>query len=228
MITATQSTHPKNSVYKSTAPTAVDFDALELLSIFAHEQQITVVERPQSEAITQYLQSIAPSLGRGFQVILSAGESVYGPVLAQRLLPAQPGRDALLADIDLLAHLYSDLIGCPEIGVRLEVLHGAMCPKFHVDRTGIRLLCTYLGPGTEWLDDRYADRSKLGISTANVCDADSGLILDCAGLHQSSAFAVALLKGSLWQGNQQRGVIHRSPAVAPNQIRVVLAMDALW
>jgi hypothetical protein len=228
MITATQSNHPKNSVYKSTPPTAVDFDALELLSIFAHYQQITVVERPNNQKITQYLQQTADALGRGFQLTLKASESVSKKVLTQRLLPDQLGRDTLLADLDLLAHLYSDLIGCPEIGVRLEVLHGAMCPTLHVDRTGIRLLCTYLGPGAEWLDDRYADRSKLGISTLNVCDADSGLILDSAGLHQAPTFAIALLKGSLWQGNQQRGVIHRSPSVNPEQIRVLVAMDALW
>jgi hypothetical protein len=42
-------------------------------------------------------------------------------------------------------------------------------------------------------------------------------------------FAVALLKGSLWQGNGGRGVIHRSPAVTPGETpRVLLAMDADW
>jgi hypothetical protein len=221
-----QSSHHVVKPQPSSAP--IDFDALALLSIFNHEQQITVVERPASVGIAQYLNSVALSLGRGFQLTIQAGESVTQHVLQQRLVPQHAGDEYLLADIDLLAHLYFDLMGCPRIGLRLEVLQAAMCPKFHVDRTGIRLLCTYMGPGTEWLDDRYADRSKLGISTANVCDTNSGLILDSAGLHQAPAFAIALLKGSLWQGNEQRGVIHRSPAVVSNQIRVMLAIDALW
>lgn len=228
MTSASQSVHQKHIVYKNIAPSPMDFDALEMLSIFGHDQQITVVERSHSKAITQYLQAAAPLLGKGFQCTVSAGEPVSERVLAQRLLPNFVGRDALLADVEMLANLYIDLMGCPNLGLRLEVLHGAMCPKFHVDRTGIRLLCTYLGPGTEWLDDQYADRSKLGISTANICDADSGLILNYAGQHQVPVFAIALLKGSLWQGNTQRGLIHRSPAVAPNQIRVMLAIDALW
>lgn len=221
-----QSSHRAVGPQFSQAP--IDFDAISLLSIFNHEQQITVVERPASAGISQYLQSVTTLLGRGFQLTIQASESVTQHVLQQRLLPQHTAHEYLLADMELLANLYFDLLGCPRIGLRLEVLQGAMCPKFHVDRTGIRLLCTYMGPGTEWLDDRYADRSKLGISTANVCDTNSGLILDSAGLQQTPAFAIALLKGSLWQGNEQRGVIHRSPAVVSNQIRVMLAIDALW
>lgn len=209
-------------------PTPNNFDALALLSIFNHEQQITVVERPTSLIISQYLQSTTPLLGRGFQLTLHAGESVTQHVLKQRLLPQHAGHEYLLADMELLAQLYFDLMGCPRVGLRLEVLQGAMCPKFHVDRTGIRLLCTYTGPGTEWLDDCYADRSQLGAHTPGQANIDASLVLDNKGLHQVPTFAIALLKGSLWQGNAHRGAIHRSPSVAIGKTRVMLAIDALW
>ena len=42
-------------------------------------------------------------------------------------------------------------------------------------------------------------------------------------------FAVALLKGDLWQGNAGRGIIHRSPSMPLDQVpRVLVAIDAIW
>lgn len=218
----------RSNVYRATTPQPIGFDAIDLLDIFTQTQQITVVERPSDIRITQYLQQASSAVGRGFQLTVAASQFVSEQVLTQRLLPNHVGRDALLADLDLLAHLYIDLIGCPRIGLRMEVLHSAMCPKFHVDRTGIRLLCTYTGLGTQWLDDQYADRSKLGGHNVSLSDIDSGLILHPKGIHQAPVFAITLLKGSLWQGNQQRGVIHRSPPVTAGQTRMVIAIDALW
>lgn len=221
-------TFAKNKLYWLANPQPIDFKVLSLVDIFSQSQQITVVERSINKQITHYLQQASTLLARGFQLTVVADQPVSEKILTQRLLPLYAGRDALLADLDLLANLYTDLIGCPHIGLRMEVLHGAMCPKFHVDRTGIRLLCTYMGPGTEWLDDSHADRSKLGVHTASINDEESGLILDKQGIHQAPPFAIALLKGSLWQGNQQRGVIHRSPVVPVDQSRVIVAIDALW
>lgn len=132
-------------------------------------------------------------------------------------------------ELDCLTALYVDLLGCPSVGARLEVLNHAMCPKFHVDKTGIRLLCTYVGAGTQWLEEAYADRTKLGMTSANMEDAVSGIILDAIGIHQVKKFHIALLKGSMWQSNGMQGVIHRSPAVLNDGLaRVMLAIDAIW
>jgi len=103
-----------------------------------------------------------------------------------------------------------------------------MCPRFHIDRVGIRMLCTYRGPGTEWLDDRYADRTFLGSNALTEMYTGSGLILDQAAIHSAPTFAVVLLKGSLWQGNAGKGVIHRSPQIEDGSSRVLVAMDAIW
>ncbi|MBL7650356.1 MAG: DUF1826 domain-containing protein, partial [Candidatus Hydrogenedentes bacterium] len=92
-----------------------------------------------------------------------------------------------------------------------------------------RLLCTYRGPGTEWLDDATADRSKLGIGAGGLPDDQSGLLGSGTQIQRIPGFAVALLKGSLWQGNGRRGIIHRSPAVPADGFpRVVLAADGVW
>jgi hypothetical protein len=152
-----------------------------------------------------------------------------GNALSWESLPDHPGRDALARDIGQLAELLGDLLDCPHIGLRLEVIDKAMCPRLHVDRVGIRLLCTYRGPGTEWLDDAAADRSKLGSGAGGLPDEQSGLLGTGTQIQRVPGFAVALLKGSLWQGNGGRGIIHRSPAVPADGFpRVVLAADGVW
>lgn len=203
-----------------------DFNPLEALEIFEHGRQIKVINRPINTEITNYLASANLSYGAKF--ILPAGQSFSSKLLTSHTLPNHAGRDAFLADLDHISELYAELMGCPQIGIRLEVLSRAMCPKFHLDRTGIRMLCTYQGQGTEWLEDAYANRAKLGMSAGNLSDNESGLILNTKGIHQVPLFAVALLKGSAWQGNHMLGIIHRSPPVLDTRPRLLVAMDAIW
>ncbi len=133
------------------------------------------------------------------------------------------GADTLLAD------MLAELLDAESIGYRLEVVGKAMCPRLHVDRVGIRLLCTYRGPGTEWVEDAAVDRRFLGAASGGQPDEMSGLLLAGHRIEAIPPFAVALLKGSLWQGNDGRGIVHRSPAVAADEApRVLLAMDAGW
>jgi Protein of unknown function (DUF1826) len=212
----------------STLTKTTAFNPLEMLDIFEQDRQIKVVERPVDTNITQYLLAVSEQLNHGFKYVVQANQALSSKLLGDRALPELAGRDSLLSDLDELCDLYLDLIGCPEIGVRLEVLNTAMCPKFHIDRTGIRMLCTYVGPGTQWLDDQYADRSKLGMASVHTLDSDSGLIKHPKGIHEVPNFAIALLKGSAWQGNQSRGIIHRSPAVLAHQTRILMSIDAIW
>lgn len=195
-----------------------------LLEIFDSDCQISVLARPPAPDIQDYFARATPRMGEGFLVSLERGRS-----LSASMLPEERNRQSALADIDFLTTLFSDLLDCPAVGVRVEVTRRPMCPRFHVDRVGIRLLCSYVGAGTQWLDDRYADRSQLGIPSAALNQDAPGLVLSPAAHHQVPENAIALLKGSAWQGNELRGVIHRSPVQAnPDAARVLLAVDALW
>lgn len=219
--------HPSVMSPPSPAPSAVLCEALlGLTSIFESQVQIAVLQRAANPSISQYLQAL--HLQRG---ACSGLRAFVAPGTAFSLANWQdlPGRRALEADITTLIEMYADLMDCAQVGVRLEVLTKAMCPRFHVDRTGIRLLCTYCGPGTDWLDDRYADRRFLGAGAQGVPDEQSGLIGRADAVHRVPPFAVALLKGESWQGNAGRGLIHRSPPVSANEApRVLLALDAIW
>ena len=196
----------------------------DIPQIFAANVQILHWQRPLPAGIDNYLAQMAADglLRLGYRGELAAGES---PTLAA--WPAGAGRQVLEADIALLADLYATLLDCPRVGWRVEVLYKAMCPRFHVDRTGIRLVTTWRGAGTEWLAEADADRSKLGAASGGLPDEQSGLMCENK-VGRSVTGDVVLLKGSLWQGNAGRGAIHRSPACRDTMPRVMLALDALW
>lgn len=199
-------------------------DISVLTSVFEPVCQIACWQRNAPQGLSEAIETAVAAnvLGSGFRVVVEPGEIESAlPLAMQACAP-------LADDIAFLVELYADLLGCAKVGLRLEYLHIAMCPRFHVDRTGIRMLCTYRGPGTEWLASTAAERNRLGVATG-ASDEVSGLIRDPAGVGRAGRFEVVLLKGSLWQGNGQRGAIHRSPAVAPGEApRVTLALDAIW
>ena len=195
-----------------------------LVRIFEPDVQLCHLPRATDPLIESYLAAAAPLLGEGFRQLVDVRQGC-----AASIFPDLPGRQALVNDIAFIVALYGDLLGCERVALRLEVIRRAMCPRFHVDRTGIRLLCTYRGPATEWLQESHANRTRLGHAAAGMRDETSGLIRSPAGIGSVAPFAITLLKGELWQGNEHRGAIHRSPAVPEQDApRVLLALDAVW
>lgn len=203
---------------------AIADDPLGLTRIFDPKIQLAQWQRPVEPVIADWLSAHANDLGSGLRQTLAPGQR---PDLGR--LPAGAGRDALAADIMLLAEILSELLDATTIGFRLEVVGKAMYPRLHVDRVGIRLLCTYRGPGTAWVEDASVNRRFLGAASGGLPDDSSGLLLPGHQIETIPPFTVALLKGSLWQGNDGRGIVHRSPEIAANELpRVLLAMDAGW
>lgn len=201
-------------------------DPGDLVCVFEPNVQVVCLEREPNLLIESALDDLARAgtLGSGFRTALPADAP-----LGKNALPGLPDCGALQADIALLLELHADLLGSPAMGLRFEVVKRATCPRFHVDRVGIRLLCTYRGPATEWLDDVGADRSRLGGGAGRLSDEASGLIRDRTRVGRAKPFDLVLLKGCAWPGNEQLGAIHRSPAV-PIEVtpRVLVAIDALW
>lgn len=126
------------------------------------------------------------------------------------------GYDGFIADIRWLIGAYACLLDARSVGVRLRVLERAMCPRFHVDHVPVRLITTYAGPASEWLGEGAVDRRRLGQEEVNAAD-----------IRQLACGDVALLKGEKWQGNEGAGLVHRSPALAHGERRLILTLDWL-
>ncbi len=184
----------------------------DLVEIFDPRVQVCAWQREIDPAIEAYLSRL-PQTGQ-----LHVMETL-SPGRLPRLnsLPVDSGREALIDDLSLLHEIVYDLLGDCEVGLRLARVAKAMCPNWHIDRVGIRLVCTYQGPGMQWLDDQNVDRDDLlsdEIKEANLIQAATG--------------EVVLLKGTQWPSNGSYGAVHRSPEIEPNSIlRTIVSLDPL-
>ncbi|WP_148216718.1 DUF1826 domain-containing protein [Arcobacter nitrofigilis] len=128
-------------------------------------------------------------------------------------------------DIAELVDMFCYLFELKQAGMRLKVLDRAMCPKFHVDKVPCRLVTTYQGMATEWLPHELVDQTKLGWSCNGLPDSESGLYKSESDIQQLDCGDVALLKGTLWEGNENAGLVHRSPELIANEKRLILTLD---
>ena len=128
-------------------------------------------------------------------------------------------------DIALLVEMFCYLFELKQAGMRLKVLDKAMCPKFHVDKVPCRLMTTYQGMATEWLPHELVDQTKLGWGCNGLPDSESGLYQRKSDIQQLDCGDVALIKGTLWEGNKNAGLVHRSPGLIANEKRLILTLD---
>ncbi|WP_310368157.1 DUF1826 domain-containing protein [Pseudomonas brassicacearum] len=129
------------------------------------------------------------------------------------------GYEGFIADVAWLVSAFACLLGARRIGLRLRTLDKAMCPRFHVDHVPVRLITTYAGVGSQWLEEGAMDRRYLAQPEAEPSDPRV--------IQQLCSGDVALLKGEKWHGNEGFGLIHRSPEPAPGERRLILTLDWL-
>jgi hypothetical protein len=118
-------------------------------------------------------------------------------------------RNTLLGDILMLANQFSAVMDIDAVEVRLEYVTTNACKKFHGDYVTARLITTYCGQGTQWLDGDDADDCGCG---------------DPHNIRQMAAGDVAILKGRLW--SEDAPAIHRSPPIeGTGEARLVLVIN---
>ncbi len=141
-------------------------------------------------------------------------------------LPAGPERDALQRDVEAVARRYARVMGVARVDVSLASVARDMCRKFHADYIGVRLLCTYSGPGTEWVEEGDVRRGVAADPEQPVAEANRALVPDLSRVRSLGEGEVGLLKGHAYPGNEGRGVVHRSaPIEAAGLRRLVLKID---
>lgn len=148
--------------------------------------------------------------------------------LAEQLcahLPEGEARAFLQADIARCLQAFRGLVESTFLA-SLGIIAQTQCPKFHADRVTLRMLVTYVGPGTEWLEDAHVRREALGRADADLEAANQRIQCCPEGLHRAQTGDVLLLKGECWPGNTGRGAVHRSPRLAAGDERLVLTLSA--
>jgi hypothetical protein len=121
-------------------------------------------------------------------------------------MTAGTGRDRLRVDVTDQARRFAGLMRQGRLHLRLDVVRGNACSRFHVDYVPARMLCTYRGPGTEY-----------GIAGADGQPTE---------VHQRAAGWVGLFRGRLWPGASPTGLVHRSPPIeGSGETRLLLVLD---
>ncbi|KLE32135.1 DUF1826 domain-containing protein [Aurantiacibacter gangjinensis] len=107
------------------------------------------------------------------------------------------GTDWLVDDVADLAATFAEIMQVDALETRLEIVVTNACRRFHADYVSARLITTYAGQGTQWLERDEAARVAGGLEPARV--------------DQLSAGDVGVFKGKLGDGAP---AIHRSPPIA--------------
>lgn len=143
-------------------------------------------------------------------------------------LPNQDERLLLRDDIVSLAEALAEASEVRCLDFRLERIDDDMCRRFHVDHYPCRLLCTYAGPATQWLENTDVIRDRLGAQGRSFPNPDTNMIRPGGRIRRLRAFDVAILKGDLWKDGASLGAVHRSPPIKRrNAKRLLLKIDIL-
>ena len=119
----------------------------------------------------------------------------------------------VVADIASQVKRFAELSGTMRVALKLEVISDNACSKLHHDYVAHRLVCTYRGPGTQWLGREH--ETALGDERDTVPDG---------WLKAVPRFAAALFTGRLLPG--VRPILHRSPPIAgTGTVRLVLTIN---
>ena len=198
----TQSAHVRNSVCPETTPVLLE-------------------SRHPIPEITTYLKSVICTIK---SLNYEIDHALDSKILFERLSsdlpdsPIQNVKDVFIHDIVRLGSLFFDMTKQSHVKLHILPVNSNMCRLFHEDYYRQRLLCTYLGPGTEWLDHNNVNRAGLGKGR------NQNIVKDASKINRANTFDVILLKGARHESGM--GVVHRSPPVEhTGQIRILLKID---
>ena len=120
-----------------------------------------------------------------------------------RLDLVKPARQRAAVADDILSLVCGMLavFSWARVEVRLDLTDKQSCPKFHCDNVLVRLVTTYVGPGTEYVE-RHAADTLLRVAPGSL----------------------VLLKGHRHPTHADR-VLHRSPPLRPGTRRLCVAID---
>jgi hypothetical protein len=120
---------------------------------------------------------------------------------------------AVLADAGRQVECFVAESDATLVSLRLEAVADDACRKLHHDNVARRLVCTYRGPGTEWLP--RAREAALGSERLDVPPAL---------LERVPRFVAALFSGTRLPG--ARPVLHRSPPITGSgEVRLLLTIN---
>ncbi len=198
-----------------------------LEQVLDHDVNIVHLERPWSEQRTSALAAlVAPGPWRREVHVDSRSASIG----ARPLVPdfaSDEARGLLLDEINGWVRAFAWLADVDRVKVTLASVWSDACRRFHSDFVPLRMLCTYVGPATEFVADQDTARDH-AIHLIDMDEANAQMIPDPTTIRRCDVGDILVLKGETWPNNRGHGAIHRSPPIEhAARGRLVLTLDVL-
>lgn len=189
---------------------------LVLAEIYQPEVMFSIWQRTLSMELRQEIDGLMTKHNRfGYRVVIRPDE-VAAWLQAQWPSSHLP---LLSTDVQRLTIMFADLFDLSHVGFRLELVDKTMCPLFHVDKVMARMVTTYSGAATEWLNEENVNREALSQRQ------HEHVVLNQTQIQTASPGDVLLFKGEDWTQQKVNGVVHRSPQASQTQRRLLLTLD---
>lgn len=161
-----------------------------------------------------------------FQLDLAFDHDAYGASDLVSVVPPSPERRWLEADLRKLIRRFARLACSLRVKTSFGVVETNACRKLHADWVPLRLLCTYAGPGTEWVPNHAVRRDAMVEPLPCPDAANAAIVPDPAAIRRVAVGDVIVMKGENYPGNAGRGAVHRSPPVeSTGERRLVLKLS---
>lgn len=188
------------------------------------EVSLAIWRRPALPELVSFLQVYV--LAGGADICFESSLDQLDQTVINALIQAGASRDPdwvlLHAEIAKLGQVFAALTSARAMRIELNIVTGPHCTRFHADYNLSRLLCTYVGPGTQWTSHKNVNWSQ-GDTPARVLG-----VYDESRVQQLECSEVAWLKGRLHHDVQGYGQVHRSPDLPIGQpFRILLKFDQI-
>lgn len=172
-----------------------------LAAITQPETELVIWERTLPTGFKEWIDRTEPPNLPNVRFLLHPDDlcASLWPILNDCGLAGGEMRDVMLGDIDRLVTAFAEITKSELVDIRLERIEHNACWKFHRDTVEARLITTYRGPTTEWVQMENAERA-----IDEQTDYDGPL-------ERLGDGHVALFKGKC--AGENSGIVHRSPPI---------------
>ena len=187
----------------------------QLININNKKNNLVIWTRSLPIEVESALNSQSETTLAGIHKTLDAADikqPIHEAIKSQKSCPSFV-RNWLANDIINLVRLFIKVANSDFVDIRLEWIYSDACWKFHRDFVDFRLLTTYVGKTTEWVDKPFGEQALEKQRAYN------------GPINRLNRHDVAIFTGC--RQNQKDGIVHRSPQLRDrNQPRLFLCLNS--
>ncbi|NRB50252.1 MAG: DUF1826 domain-containing protein [Saprospiraceae bacterium] len=197
------------------ANAAISDEVNVLEDIHLKSKNIAIYQRD----ITSLAKSLSPLVNETIECRAIGTREEILSIVKEYFDKKLPNSYPLYEDIAEVLGLFEGTTKASSFRLLLASINTNMCSRFHTDINDLRLLCTYIGPGTRWLPDEAVDQKA-----TRARGRKQEMVINEQLIQQASTGDLVLLKGALYP--DANPILHQSPPIeSTGENRLLLRID---